>query len=795
MAELRRNNLFSHIYNSPYECIKKFQLFDAAKNSRDFVQKLQLQRKIPVHSGCVNSICWNENGSYILSGSDDQRLAIVNGYDYSVLFFKVKISLFVQDVLINCQAPVTSLAVNPLIPYQLAVGSADASVRIFDRRMLSTQSAGVRVSNGFQALMTCFTVPEFEQSRRITSLCYSSDGQEMLVSYSSDYIYLFDVKDDFEKTPKILCKDGPSTSSDPDNDSGLSFRGRPLMKRLRIRGDWSDTGPNARPESEARELLPENTSRNSIVRTMTDILTRMFNNTSQNTERSEASHSASASSHGSSSEDIDAASDEDRALVEPSTQQEPAVFENQPMDIDSSEPVNHQNEPSDLQTEDLAQGSSIQNPSEDNHDSVPSITYSAFESDRLTENVTQTVETNNERKTCDKNPSDLKMDMDNTEENPNHEALTSLPGCSSDSADNYDDIKASLESRRKDLIERHGSEPMVNLHYSGQSVNSGLITMDVATSSTPNERQWLEQTASELPELPSYEESSHPQTSVVHHTPANLLSGSDSETEAAVQTIQPNSNLPTIQSDTSRPLTFTERADAAEDELELMVEVDSCSWDSDEDNARGRQGSPSRRNRRTRCDRHSDDFMCSLNEKVKAANDELKREEVTLQNVTQPRVKRKYTGHRNARTMIKESTFWGDNFIMSGSDCGHIFIWDRYTAELIMLMEADHHVVNCLQPHPFDPILASSGIDNDIKLWAPTREEPFFDVDKANEIIKRNEVMLEETKDTITVPASFMFRMFTSLSNFRTGRAYRWSRAAREMRAARERENQEAGRR
>lgn len=40
---------------------------------------------------------------------------------------------------------------------------------------------------------------------------------------------------------------------------------------------------------------------------------------------------------------------------------------------------------------------------------------------------------------------------------------------------------------------------------------------------------------------------------------------------------------------------------------------------------------------------------------------------------------------------------------MSGSDCGHIFIWDRHTAEHLMLLEADNHVVNCLQPHPYDP--------------------------------------------------------------------------------------------
>lgn len=30
------------------------------------------------------------------------------------------------------------------------------------------------------------------KSCRVTSLCYSEDGQEILVSYSSDYIYLFD---------------------------------------------------------------------------------------------------------------------------------------------------------------------------------------------------------------------------------------------------------------------------------------------------------------------------------------------------------------------------------------------------------------------------------------------------------------------------------------------------------------------------------------------------------------------------------------------------------------------------
>lgn len=79
----------------------------------------------------------------------------------------------------------------------------------------------------------------------------------------------------------------------------------------------------------------------------------------------------------------------------------------------------------------------------------------------------------------------------------------------------------------------------------------------------------------------------------------------------------------------------------------------------------------------------------------------------------------KYTGHRNARTMIKEATFWGNDYVMSGSDCGHVFTWNRKTGELVMLLEADQHVVNCLQPHPTLPYLATSGIDYDIKLYTP----------------------------------------------------------------------------
>lgn len=87
--------------------------------------------------------------------------------------------------------------------------------------------------------------------------------------------------------------------------------------------------------------------------------------------------------------------------------------------------------------------------------------------------------------------------------------------------------------------------------------------------------------------------------------------------------------------------------------------------------------------------------------------------------------------------MIKEATFWGEDYVISGSDCGHVFMWDREFGRVCMLLEADHHVVNCVQPHPFLPLLATSGIDYDVKLWAPVHSEPNFQQDMADEVSRR----------------------------------------------------------
>lgn len=98
-----------------------------------------------------------------------------------------------KDVLINLSNPVTSISLNPLLPYHVAVGASDSTVRIFDRRMLCTSTNGQTKEKTLQALLSRFSVPEFEgKHRRITSVQYRPDGLECLASYSSDYVYIFD---------------------------------------------------------------------------------------------------------------------------------------------------------------------------------------------------------------------------------------------------------------------------------------------------------------------------------------------------------------------------------------------------------------------------------------------------------------------------------------------------------------------------------------------------------------------------------------------------------------------------
>lgn len=59
---------------------------------------------------------------------------------------------------------------------------------------------------------------------------------------------------------------------------------------------------------------------------------------------------------------------------------------------------------------------------------------------------------------------------------------------------------------------------------------------------------------------------------------------------------------------------------------------------------------------------------------------------------------RVFTGHCNVKT-VKDVNYFGlqDEYVVSGSDSGHVFIWDRKTAQLVNILEGDGEVVNVVQ--------------------------------------------------------------------------------------------------
>ncbi|KAA8643564.1 WD repeat-containing protein [Aspergillus tanneri] len=83
---------------------------------------------------------------------------------------------------------------------------------------------------------------------------------------------------------------------------------------------------------------------------------------------------------------------------------------------------------------------------------------------------------------------------------------------------------------------------------------------------------------------------------------------------------------------------------------------------------------------------------------------------------------RVYRGHCNVKT-VKDVNYFGlnDEYVVSGSDSAHLFIWERKTAKLVNILEADSEVVNVVQGHPYEPTIAASGIDNTIKIFSPDR--------------------------------------------------------------------------
>ncbi|XP_072542340.1 DDB1- and CUL4-associated factor 6 isoform X4 [Salminus brasiliensis] len=781
-----------------------------------------------------------------------------------------------DDILINCRRAATSISISPLVPYYLAVGCSDSSVRIYDRRMLGTRATGNYMGRGTTGMCVRFVPAHLSnKSCRVTSLCYSGDGQEVLVSYSSDYIYLFDPKDDQARELK-----GPS------EERREELR-QPPVKRLRLRGDWSDTGPRARPESE-RERDGEQSPNVSLMQRMSDMLSRWFE---------EASEAQSSRARPQTRPRGTAARPEGAAAASGSPTQEPSGAEG-PMEVEAAAPeppstpasasASAEPLPKSISSSSSSSGSSstVTAPPPSSSSSLESAASSSSllsspDSEQksqaeVTPTGSATPTPSTEPVLSEYGPHRLPVSLvcrrlqrlllladppgqglrsasrasrapgASSSESPaqGSAAETSPPADSPSSVVNkqlgsmtLDEQQGSAEASgnvcsdlQKNISEACAAaeetasspaalatpaglggsgggsggggscpgrtapasstaEPVLSLHYSTEGTTTSTIKLDFTDEwSSPGSgsrvsgggQKPAETVESQEPAGGSPEQvSAGPVTDSRPATVPEESESADSGTEKASGSSEGSTPL-------QGPATGGLPPRAAESSAG-PDDPPAAASESTEGSRRtqaareGTQGStqPSRSHQDS--DDSDDDpiLIPSARRSAAARIQELFRrrkerremEESETQNIRRPLVKMMYKGHRNSRTMIKESCFWGNNFVMSGSDCGHIFIWDRHTGEHLMLLEADNHVVNCLQPHPYDPILASSGIDYDIKLWSPLEQSPSFNRDLADEVIARNELMLEETRNTITVPASFMLRMLASLNHIRTDRS------------------------
>ncbi|KAL3850747.1 hypothetical protein ACJIZ3_012629 [Penstemon smallii] len=118
---------------------------------------------------------------------------------------------------------------------------------------------------------------------------------------------------------------------------------------------------------------------------------------------------------------------------------------------------------------------------------------------------------------------------------------------------------------------------------------------------------------------------------------------------------------------------------------------------------------------------------------------------------------RAYSGHRNSQT-VKGVNFFGpnDEYILSGSDCGHIFIWNKKSGELVRMMVGDRHIVNQLEPHPLIPVLATCGIEKNVKVWAPSSNVVSPLPDNACEIMEANRQGREDHSRVTLTPDVIM---------------------------------------
>jgi WD repeat-containing protein 42A len=88
----------------------------------------------------------------------------------------------------------------------------------------------------------------------------------------------------------------------------------------------------------------------------------------------------------------------------------------------------------------------------------------------------------------------------------------------------------------------------------------------------------------------------------------------------------------------------------------------------------------------------------------------------------------RYTGHKNSRTVKQLNCIDEGRVVVTGSDNGTIFFYERNTGKVLHVLKADGRVVNCIAESPNGThLLAACGIDDTVKLIMPSGEADRFE--------------------------------------------------------------------
>lgn len=175
-------------------------------------------------------------------------------------------------------------------------------MRLMDRRMAKVAVGSAGAQEQTLGSTHCQYKPHFPRDKKYkpTSVSFNPSGAEILASYSEDYVYLYSSRTlgcggtasrdptrlPFPCHPRYPCgKRTVQTKAMPRRAGHLrpssnASKGRAPpgaqpapVKRIRLRGDWSDTGPEARPDD--HDLREES----SLMRGVSRMLAQWINPT------------------------------------------------------------------------------------------------------------------------------------------------------------------------------------------------------------------------------------------------------------------------------------------------------------------------------------------------------------------------------------------------------------------------------------------------------------------------------------------------------------------------------------